>query len=52
MLVLTHLQPNLDGFGTLESMVTEMATIFAGPIVVGQDLMEIPMQVAETKTAD
>ena len=38
--------------GTRERMVTEMATIYKGPIVVGHDLMEIPMKVAEIKTAD
>ncbi len=52
MLVLTHLQPDLDAFGVRERMVTEMAEIYEGPIVVGHDLMEIPMRVAERKTAD
>lgn len=51
-LVLTHLQPDLDAFGTRERMVTEMAAIFDSPIVVGHDRMEIPMKVPGFKTAD
>ena len=52
MLVLTHLQPDLDAFGTGERMVTQMAAVYDGPIVIGHDLMEIPMTVPEIKTAD
>ena len=52
MLVLTHLQPDLDAFGIGERMVTEMSDIFKGPIVIGHDLMEIPMQVAMHTVAD
>ena len=52
MLVLTHLQPDLDMFGTRERMVTEMVAVYDGPIIVGHDLMEIPMTVPGIKTAD
>ncbi|MCY6381844.1 MBL fold metallo-hydrolase [Hoeflea prorocentri] len=52
MLVLTHLQPDLDRLGVRERMVSEIADIYNGPVIVGQDLMEIPMRVGEQKTAD
>jgi len=51
-LVLTHLQPDLDGFGVKEKMVAEMSAIYSGNIVVGEDLMEVPMTVSENGTAD
>jgi len=51
-LVLTHLQPNLDDFGVKEKMVAEMYTIYSGNIVVGEDLMEVPMTMAHHQTAD
>jgi len=37
-LVLTHLQPDLDNFGVKEKMVSEIATIFPGNVVVRSDL--------------
>ena len=52
MLVLTHLQPDLDSFGIKETMIREMSEVFAKPIVIGHDLMEIPMKVTELGTAD
>jgi len=51
-LVLTHLQPDLDRFGVKERMVAEMAEIFSGCIVVGEDLMQIPITPPVQKTAD
>jgi len=51
-LVLTHLQPDLDAYGVREKMLTEMSAIYSGNIVVGEDLMEIPMSVTAHKTAD
>ncbi len=52
MLVLTHLQPDLDTFGITEGMIREMANIFDGPIVVGEDLMEIPIKSPSLGPAD
>ena len=52
MLVLTHLQPDLDTFGIKESMIREMANVFDGPIVVGEDLMEIPIKAPSLGPAD
>lgn len=52
MLVLTHLQPNLDEFGVRERMTTEMSKVFSGPIVVGRDLMEVPFTLKIEETAD
>lgn len=51
-LVLTHLQPDLDKFGVKERMVAEMAAIYSGSIVVGEDLMQVPLMPAELTTAD
>ncbi len=52
MLVLTHLQPDLDVPSVRERMVAEMAHIYQGPIVVGEDLMDVPMQPPVMTTAD
>ncbi|MBX2838145.1 MAG: MBL fold metallo-hydrolase [Gammaproteobacteria bacterium] len=51
-LVLTHLQPDLDKVGVKERMVSEMAEIYRGNIIVGADLMQIPMVPAKPFTAD
>lgn len=51
-LVLTHLQPDLDRVGVKERMVAEMAGIYDGNIVIGEDLMQIPLHAAIVKTAD
>jgi ribonuclease Z len=52
MLVLTHLLPQLDHPGVKERMVAEMAAIYDGPIVVGEDLMTVPLAPAERRPAD
>lgn len=44
MLVLTHLQPDLERPSVQERMVVEMAHIYQGPIIVGEDLMDVPMR--------
>ncbi len=43
-LVLTHLLPSLDRPGVKEGMITEMARSFSGTIIVGEDLMEVPLE--------
>jgi len=50
--VLTHLLPQLDKVGIKERMVTEMADVFDGAIIVGEDLMEIPLKLAPPEMAD
>lgn len=52
VLVVTHMQPDLDSFGVKEQMVTEMSEVFGGNIVVGEDLMQVPMKVRKLGTAD
>lgn len=52
MLVLTHLQPDLDVPSARERMIAEMAHIYQGPIIVGEDLMDVPMQPPVMTTAD
>ena len=51
-LVLTHLLPHLDRPGVKERMVAEMAAIYNGRIIVGEDLMTVPLSSAEHGTAD
>ncbi len=43
--VLTHFIPMLDEPGVLERLVQEMRAVYEGNIIVGRDLMEIPMNV-------
>ena len=42
-LVLTHMSEQIDQPGIHERMVHEMAAIFDGEILVGEDLLEIPI---------
>jgi len=42
--VLTHIVPGLDRPGVLERMVGEMRTVFNGRIIVGADLMTVPIK--------
>jgi hypothetical protein len=41
--VLTHMLEQIDQPGIRERMVREMAAIFGGDIVIGEDLLEIPV---------
>jgi len=51
-LVLTHLLPHLDRPGVKERMVAEMAEIYEGTIIVGEDLMAVPLGSTLHATAD
>lgn len=51
-LVLTHIVPMLDEPGVLERMVREMSGIYDGNIIIGRDLMEIPMHVGQPTRID
>jgi len=44
-LVLTHIVPMLDEPGVMERLVGEMRGVYDGNIVVGQDLMSIPLTI-------
>ena len=52
MLVLTHFLPMLDKPGVKERMVAEMAEIYSGKIILGEDLMQVPLSADEVGTAD
>ena len=52
LLVLTHFLPALDRPGVRERMVTEMAEIFHGPIILGEDLMQVPQRLDPPGAAD
>lgn len=51
-LVLTHFLPMLDQPGVKERMVAEMHEIFKGTIILGEDLMQIPLDIEGPTTAD
>ncbi len=40
-LVLTHFTPHIDTPGTRERLISEMSTIYGGPIIWGEDLMTL-----------
>jgi len=42
--VLTHMIAMLDRPGIMERLVNEMRTVYDGHIIIGRDLMEIPLQ--------
>lgn len=43
--VLTHCTPMLDCLGVMESLICEMKTVFKSTIIIGQDLMEVPLKI-------
>lgn len=52
MLVLTHFLPMLDRPGVKERMVAEMADIYTGSIILGEDLMQLPLRSIAPGMAD
>lgn len=50
-LVTTHFTPQMDALGVRERCLAEMSEIFKGRIIWGEDLLEIPMEVAELPRA-
>lgn len=50
-LVLTHLLPQLDQPGVKERMLAEMAGVFKGTIIVGEDLMTVPIHIPTAAAA-
>lgn len=51
-LVLTHLTPPLDEPGVAERMASEMNAVYDGTIIVGRDLMEVPLQIQHGQMID
>ena len=47
MLVLSHFLPMLDKPGVKERMVAEIAEVYSGPVILGEDLMQIPIRVSQ-----
>ena len=43
--VLTHCIPMLDWPGVMERLLAEMRTVYDGHVIVGRDLMEVPLQI-------
>lgn len=44
-LVLTHYIPMLEAPGVMEALLAEMRDVYRGDIIVGRDLMQIPLRV-------
>ena len=42
-LVATHFTPQMDAFGVKEKCLAEMAEIYDGRIIWGEDMMQIPL---------
>jgi ribonuclease BN (tRNA processing enzyme) len=51
-LVLTHFTPVVDTPGTRERLIAEMAQIYRGPIIWGEDLMTLSVPHASTVGID
>lgn len=47
-LVLTHMPASLDEPGVIERMVHEMHEVFDGHIIVGQDLLKVPVKLGQS----
>jgi ribonuclease Z len=50
--VVSHCIAMLDGPGTLERLVSEMRTVYDGHIVIGRDLMEVPLNIGYPHRVD
>ena len=45
MLVLSHMTPLVDRPGVKEKILVDIATVYKGPVLLGEDLMEVPFSV-------
>jgi ribonuclease BN (tRNA processing enzyme) len=50
--VLTHFIPMLDAPGVVETLLGEMRAVYGGNIIVGRDLMEVPLEVRHPHRVD
>ena len=51
-LVLTHFPPPMDVPGLLERLVHEMRSVYDGTIIIGRDLLEVPIEVTDNSKFD
>ncbi|MBU2533753.1 MAG: MBL fold metallo-hydrolase [Alphaproteobacteria bacterium] len=51
-LVLTHFPPPMDAPGLLERLVGEMSRVYDGNIIIGRDLLEVPIHIAKNSKFD
>ncbi|MEZ5843654.1 MAG: MBL fold metallo-hydrolase [Hyphomicrobiaceae bacterium] len=51
-LVLTHFPPPMDAPGLLERLVGEMRRVYDGNIVIGRDLLQVPIRIGANTTFD
>jgi ribonuclease BN (tRNA processing enzyme) len=50
--VLSHMIPMLDPPGVMEKLLAEMRTVYDGDIIVGRDLMQVPLKVRHPGRVD
>jgi ribonuclease BN (tRNA processing enzyme) len=50
--VLTHFPPPMDAPGLMERLVGEMRDVYDGKIIVGRDLLEVPIKAARNSSFD
>lgn len=51
-LVLSHMIPLLDRPGVKERLLAEIHDVYEGPVILGEDLMEIPLKASYRQTID
>ncbi|MEK9753379.1 MAG: hypothetical protein VW338_09230 [Rhodospirillaceae bacterium] len=51
-LVLSHFIPMLDAPGVIEALIGEMRAVYDGDIIIGRDLMRVPMKVRHPSRVD
>jgi len=51
-LVLTHMIPLLDRPGVRERILLDIGKVYDGPVILGEDLMEIPLKIEYPYTVD
>lgn len=51
-LVLTHFPPPMDAPGLLERLVAEMRGVYGGNIIIGRDLLEVPISLPRNTKFD
>lgn len=51
-LVLSHMTPLLDRPGVKERMMSEISRVYQGPVIFGEDLMEVPFRVSYPERID
>jgi ribonuclease BN (tRNA processing enzyme) len=52
LLVLSHFSPIMDRPGVKERLLVEMSGVYSGPMLLGEDLMQIPLAVSFPNTLE